>query len=300
MPTDFAPWAPPLGPNAKQIPLTPNLSPMPTPPFAPGVDPFTVYRDSVRAGANMQKVLADSGDAGALALTDATRLMRMRQNVNRAPVPVPAAPATPVYAEKPAVVPGGFGNEFTQLAETMSAMLSEQRNLTGIQRWTLEQIAYLLRMTWNAQIGDNSQSPTTIDKPLLGSFFSTGGNGYDGGYSLSAYTSGTYLPYYKNVKQYPIGVQFEAWFNTATSGVKFSMSTTDNGRFATLSNAANGVSLTQIKKLLPGETVYAANVDPTTPLNAADVAQVRIYDQTQFIDPNNFKFAPWAGAKITP
>jgi hypothetical protein len=226
------------------------------------------------------------------------RLMRERQALNDAapPVPRPVVAPIPVVQRPQAVPPAGFGTEFGQVAGALNQLLAETRRNSALLAEFVGNQKTLMRMGWNGLIGDGLSEPTSIALPQGTTYNPSGGNGFDGGGGGSPFTGSTYLPFFRNTRTYPIGVRIVGYFNTVGAGLKFSMNSSDASRWGSVSNAGGGSTHTGIKRLLPNDAVYAANVDPGVVITNNDVFLVQVFDLRQFLEAANYPGEPWAGA----
>ena len=179
----------------------------------------------------------------------------------RLPVPAGIAPGTPEMA--------------------MDAMLAELR---GIRQGIETLIRYndlQVRMAWIRFVADASLSPTGAELPISGS-------------SGVAYTAGTYVPFYTNRREYPVGIYVTAQWVTPGARLKLSLNTGDNGLVAELQNGGpSGGTITKAITLNPGQTIFAANFDPLVPFNANDLFRILILDIANNIKRDVFRTVPW-------
>lgn len=213
------------------------------------------------------------------------------------PIPQPNAPSTPVVKFMPAYgpAPSGAGSsvDLTPLMEIMSAVLAEIRMQGALQKRALRMQQMSMRMDWVRDVGDADLAPSANQLPISSTPISTGGGGG------AAYTGNTYIAWFVNTRNYPIGVQVQALvWNTPGGTLFFSKTTTDSGFVGALSNGgpAGPSDHTGIIRLAAGETLFARNFDAAVVLTNSDVFLTQIFDHKQYLDDQAFRYEPYAGA----
>lgn len=254
-------------------------------------DQFAKLVERARQNPDFQKTANGAFDPIADVMDYGQKTVNARQRGAAPAIPQPLAMPTPVVVRKAPAEPGATGTELQNLAAAMYDLLAEVRaqnaHLLRLQRMSV----IARRMDWARDIGSVAQAPDRTDLALNGTLVAGGGRG------LAFYTGTTFLPYYRNVGNYPIGVRIRVFWNTPGGILNISRSSNLNGVVATLENGGpNGGTRTEPIKLLPNATLFAANGDGGVPLSDSDVAIVQILDPKQYLDPNSYPVEPWPGA----
>lgn len=210
-----------------------------------------------------------------------------REYVAQGDAAPPLVPHSPAFRHS--VVPqngigaaGGVAGMPATIEATLERMVAAQERSNQLAATIVAQNNLLIRMTWIRFCSDASISATGAELPVSGS-------------SGAAYSAATYVPFYINRREYPVGIRITAIWNTPGGKIKFSLNTGDNGLVAELQNGGpNGGVVTPTIVLNPGQTLFAANGDPIVPIGAADIFRLRIVDIGNNIKPDVFRTLPWS------
>lgn len=208
--------------------------------------------------------------------------LQLRYSADGIAPSVPHADGYPhVQIPRQAFAPGAPGGA-PSFADLQGAQIAQQLLETNrLLQKIANQNDLILRFNWIRFVSDASLSPTGAELPIQGS----------GGV---AYTSGTYIPFYTNKREYPTGIYITANWVTPGARIKFSLNTGDNGLIAELQNGGpNGGTITPAIILNPGQTLFSANFDPFVPFNPNDAFRIRSLDIANNLKNDVFRTLPW-------